>query len=175
MSDVAEVYIGLGTNVGDRAENLRRAVSELERILEQPTCSPVYLTEPWGVREQRWFWNMAVQGRTSLPPRLLLQALQDAERRVGRTTGPRYGPRRIDLDLLLYGDEVSDHPDLAVPHPRLMERAFVLAPLLDLTPSLRTPDGTRLARVLDGLDRSTVCYLGPLRDLRDGPIGTDGQ
>jgi 2-amino-4-hydroxy-6-hydroxymethyldihydropteridine diphosphokinase len=109
-------------------------------------------TEPWGYAEQPPFLNGACELETTLGPRALLGALHEVERALGRRRdGPRFGPRAIDLDLLLYGDETVELPELTVPHPRLAERVFALEPLLDLDPELALPDGRRVSELLAGL------------------------
>ncbi|OFV91495.1 MAG: 2-amino-4-hydroxy-6-hydroxymethyldihydropteridine diphosphokinase [Acidobacteria bacterium RIFCSPLOWO2_02_FULL_61_28] len=154
------VYLSLGSNVGDRLENLRRACLTLEaRGIGIRRASAVYETEPVDVREQAWFLNCAVEVETTLPPARLLEELQQIERELGRERlrpkGPQAkSPRTIDLDILLYGDSVIHTDYLLVPHPRLHERRFVLEPLRELAPSLRVP-----------LLHRTVEQL--LRELRD--------
>ena len=132
--------IGLGSNLGDRLANLHvglRAVAAHASVL---AVSGVYETEPVLFETQGPFLNACCVGVTRLTPRQLLSELQDAERRAGRRSGgPRYGPRELDLDLLLYGEERVDSEHLVVPHPRLRERAFVLAPLADIAPEWVVP------------------------------------
>ena len=144
-------YIGLGSNLGDRGAYLERAVDLLradERI-DVVAVSSFRETEPVGLREQPRFLNGAATVETDLSARELLDRLLAVERELGRErTGPRFGPRTIDLDLLLYGRETIDEPGLTVPHPRLQERAFVLEPLIELEPSLALPDGQRLMDLL---------------------------
>ncbi|MDQ3995003.1 MAG: 2-amino-4-hydroxy-6-hydroxymethyldihydropteridine diphosphokinase [Actinomycetota bacterium] len=146
-------YIGLGSNLGDRGAYLERAVDLLradERI-DVLAVSSFRETEPVGLREQPRFLNGAATVETDLSARELLDRLLAVERELGRErTGPRFGPRTIDLDLLLYGRETIDEPGLTVPHPRLQERAFVLEPLIELEPSLALPDGQRLRDLLPG-------------------------
>ncbi len=146
-------YIGLGSNLGDRGAYLERAVDLLradERI-DVLAVSSFRETEPVGLREQPRFLNGAATVETDLSARELLDRLLAVERELGRErTGPRFGPRTIDLDLLLYGRETIDEPGLTVPHPRLQERAFVLEPLIELEPSLVLPDGQRLRDLLPG-------------------------
>jgi dihydropteroate synthase/2-amino-4-hydroxy-6-hydroxymethyldihydropteridine diphosphokinase len=131
-------YLSLGSNLGDRLQNLRDAVAALERagvlLLD---LSPVYETAPWGLTDQPPFLNMAVAARTSLEPRALLRLLQQIERDLGRLPAERWGPRLIDIDLLFYDDLVIEEADLVVPHPRLHERAFVLVPLVEIAPRLQ--------------------------------------
>ena len=141
-------YIGLGSNLGDREALLMRAADALDAV----RISPVIETDPWGFENQPQFLNAVAEVETELSPRELLDRLLEIERRLGRTReGPRYGPRTIDLDLLLYGDEAIDEPGLQVPHPRLAERLFVLEPLAALVPERKIPgNGTvqeALARI----------------------------
>jgi 2-amino-4-hydroxy-6-hydroxymethyldihydropteridine diphosphokinase len=137
-----EAYVGIGSNLDDREENVRRAVEVLgaDPLIEVVAVSELRETEPVGLLEQPDFVNAAARVRTELSPRELLDRLLDVERELGRVrTGERYGPRTIDLDLLLYGQETIEEPGLRVPHPRLAERRFALEPLLDLDPALRVP------------------------------------
>ena len=139
------VYLSLGSNVGDRLKNLRRACTALEaRGIRVRRASSVYETEPVDVREQGWFLNCVVEVETALPPAVLLTELQEIEREQGRERvrpkGPQAkSPRTIDLDILLYGDSVIGDESLVVPHPRLHERRFVLEPLRELAPALQLP------------------------------------
>jgi 2-amino-4-hydroxy-6-hydroxymethyldihydropteridine diphosphokinase len=145
-------YVGLGGNLGDRRSYLERAVELLGR---QPGVRVVRVssyreTDPVGYVDQPRFLNGAVAIETELGARELLERLLAVERALGRErTGPRFGPRTIDLDLLLYGDETIEEPGLTVPHPRLAERRFVLEPLAELDPELVLPDGRRVAELLD--------------------------
>ena len=134
-------YLGLGSNLGDRLGYLRHALRLLPgEGVTVTRCSAVYETEPWGLDNQPRFLNMACEVRTDLSPEALLVAVKRVERRVGRTPpSERYGPREIDIDLLLYGEVSVARQDLEVPHPRMAERAFVLVPLTDLAPDLRHP------------------------------------
>jgi 2-amino-4-hydroxy-6-hydroxymethyldihydropteridine diphosphokinase len=134
-------FLGIGSNLGDREDNLRRAVELLfaEDGIEVTAVSEIRETEPVGPVEQGPFLNGAVRIETDLGPRDLLERLLAVEQRFGRVREERWGPRTIDLDLLLYGDEVVDEPGLTVPHPRLKERRFALEPLSDLDPSLTIP------------------------------------
>jgi 2-amino-4-hydroxy-6-hydroxymethyldihydropteridine diphosphokinase len=152
---VARAYVGLGANLGDREKTLRRALVLLaqEPDVEVIAVSSLRETDPVGFREQPRFVNAAALVETTLPPRSLLERLLAVERRLGRTReGPRYGPRTIDLDLLLYGEEVIDEPGLAVPHPRLAERRFALEPLAELDPRLVVPGRGPVADLLAGLE-----------------------
>jgi 2-amino-4-hydroxy-6-hydroxymethyldihydropteridine diphosphokinase len=143
-------YVGVGANLGDREAAIREAV----RLLGDDVVAVSRLreTEPWGYADQPPFLNGAILLETGLEPRAVLDRLLAVERELGRTReGPRYGPRTIDLDLLLYGDRVVDEPGLTVPHPRLHERAFALEPLLDLDPELEIPGRGRVSALLAGL------------------------
>lgn len=140
---MARAYVGLGANLGDREESVRRALELLAayREIEVVSVSSLRETDPVGYLEQPRFLNGAAALETSLEPRALLDALLAVERRLGRVRGdgPRFGPRPIDLDLLLYEDVVLDEPGLVLPHPRLHERSFVLEPLAELEPGLVVP------------------------------------
>jgi len=133
-------YVGLGSNLGDRAALIDRAA----QLIGATRLSEVRETEPWGYVTQPRFLNAVAEIETDLTPRRLLDHLLDVEARLGRERiGPKWGPRTIDLDLLIYGDEIIDEPGLVVPHPRLLERRFALEPLADLAPWLKIPgDGT---------------------------------
>ena len=141
-------YVGLGSNLGEREATLWKALEGLGATegIEVLAVSSFRETDPVGVVDQPRFVNAAAALETSLPPRELLERLLDVERSLGRDRAveERWGPRTVDLDLLLYGGESIDEPGLEVPHPRLAERAFVLEPLLELDPDLRLPDGRPL-------------------------------
>jgi len=142
-------YIGLGTNLGDRELNLRRALARLEE-LGSVRASSFRETDPVGVIDQPRFLNAAAELETELPPRELLERLLEIERELGRerATERRWGPRVMNLDLLLSGQEAIDEPGLTVPHPRLADRRFVLEPLCELNEDLTLPDGTRIRDLL---------------------------
>jgi 2-amino-4-hydroxy-6-hydroxymethyldihydropteridine diphosphokinase len=141
-------YVGLGSNLGEREATLWKALEGLGATegIEVLAVSSFRETDPVGVVDQPRFVNAAAALETSLSPRELLERLLDVERSLGRDRAveERWGPRTLDLDLLLYGGESIDEPGLEVPHPRLTERAFVLEPLLELDPDLRLPDGRPL-------------------------------
>jgi 2-amino-4-hydroxy-6-hydroxymethyldihydropteridine diphosphokinase len=144
-------YIGLGTNLGERELNLRRALERLEE-LGSVRASSFRETEPVGVTDQPKFLNAAAELATDLPARELLERLLGIERELGRdrATERRWGPRVVDLDILLFGEEAIDEPGLTVPHPRLADRRFVLEPLCELNEDLTLPDGTRVRDLLGG-------------------------
>ena len=157
-------YLGLGSNLGDREGNLRRALSLMGEHGEIIAVSSVYETEPWGYAEQPSFLNMACGFRTRLSPRDLLTLAKDVESRLGRVPTVRYGPRTMDVDILLYGDLVVDTQDLQIPHPGIPERAFVLAPLAEIAPDVEHPVFKRtIGAMLEAAPgRETVAKLGPL-------------
>jgi len=126
------VYLALGTNLGDRLANLRAAIHALAADVNVLAESHIYETPPWGYADQPAFLNMAVKAETSLGPESLLKRLQQIEVEAGREASFRYGPRKIDLDILFYDDLVLESETLTIPHPRLQERAFVLVPLADV-------------------------------------------
>lgn len=137
---VTRVAISLGSNVGHRLAQLRFGIEQLKRVLEDITVSAVYESEPMYYAAQGFFLNACCVGWTRLTPHQLLSEMQDAERRAGRRTGgPRFGPRTLDLDLLLYGDTTIDSARLVLPHPRLHERAFVLVPLAEIAADWTVP------------------------------------
>ncbi|WP_199624088.1 2-amino-4-hydroxy-6-hydroxymethyldihydropteridine diphosphokinase [Paenibacillus alkalitolerans] len=133
-------YLGLGSNVGDRESNLLQAVRMLAERDEIAvvSVSKIYETDPVGYVEQPAFLNMACRIGTSLPPASLLQAVLDVERKLGRVRTVRWGPRTIDIDILLYNELKLDTPELTLPHPRLTERPFVLVPLRDVMPDMES-------------------------------------
>jgi 2-amino-4-hydroxy-6-hydroxymethyldihydropteridine diphosphokinase len=135
-------YLSLGSNMGEREDRLRQAIELLERAKVAITkCSSVYETAPQDIADQPWFLNMAVECRTTLLPLHLLNLLLRIEREIGRVrrAGMRRGPRPIDLDILLFGGAVIQLPQLTVPHPRMLQRRFVLQPLLEIAPELTYP------------------------------------
>jgi len=141
-------YIGLGSNMGN-SEQLIRDAAELIGAVR---LSSIIETEPWGYVDQPNFLNAVAEVETALTPRQLLDHLLDVERRLGRERiGHRWGPRTIDLDLLLYGEEVVDEPGLVVPHPRLLEREFALRPLAELVPAQKIPGSGTVQDALAGL------------------------
>lgn len=136
-----KAFIGLGSNLGDREANIRQSLQQLEQMPETTIVrgSSLYDTEPVGLPDQPNFLNGVVQLETHLTPRQLLWNLKLIERRLGRVRTQHWGPRVIDLDLLLYGDEVVDEDDLQVPHPLLAQRSFVMVPLVEIDPLLVHP------------------------------------
>jgi 2-amino-4-hydroxy-6-hydroxymethyldihydropteridine diphosphokinase len=153
-------YIGLGSNLGDRAAMLYSSVELLGRtsnirVLRRSSC---YETEPVGVPDQPWFVNAVLEIETAQSPRELLQTLKGAEAVLGRRPGRRWGERAIDLDLLLYDELGVDERDLIIPHPELWRRLFVLVPLAELRPDLRSPEGRSIGGVIAGLRGSQAIH-----------------
>jgi 2-amino-4-hydroxy-6-hydroxymethyldihydropteridine diphosphokinase len=157
-------YVGIGSNMGDRLENLSDAVREFAGTpgVHFVRSSSVYETAPVGGPEQGDYLNAVVEISTELEPHALLEVLQRIENELGRARAERFGPRTIDLDLLLYGDEEIDDPDLTVPHPRMRERAFVVVPLVELGAGDALPKGRPLEPVTDAAQ--TVRRIAPPLD-----------
>jgi len=146
---MTRAYVGVGANLGDRRATIEAAVAALPGVV---AVSELRETAPVGVVDQPAFLNGAVALETELSPRELLETLLEVERSLGRERGERWGPRTIDLDLLLYGGETLDEPGLTVPHPRLHERRFALEPLAELDPGLVVPGRGRVRELLSELD-----------------------
>jgi 2-amino-4-hydroxy-6-hydroxymethyldihydropteridine diphosphokinase len=152
---LSTAYIGLGSNLGDSRQHVRDAVQALGRLAGTRVLalSRLYLTPPWGVVEQPPFVNAVAAIETSLEPRPLLDALLETERAFGRIRdGNRWGPRILDLDLLLHDNHVCSDPELTLPHPHIGQRAFVLLPLADLSPELDIPGQGKVADLLAAID-----------------------
>ena len=151
---MTRAYVGLGANLGPREVTLLRAVDLLAAVdgVEVVAVSQLRETDPVGIVDQPPFLNGAVAIDTSLAPRALLDVLLETERALGRVRAERWGPRTIDLDLLVYGDQIVDEPGLRVPHPRLAERRFALEPLADLDPALEIPGLGSVAATRAALD-----------------------
>jgi 2-amino-4-hydroxy-6-hydroxymethyldihydropteridine diphosphokinase len=145
-------YIGIGSNVGERARFVREAVDALKAVegITVQDVSSLYETSPIGGPPQRSFVNMAVKIDTALEPRALLEACKAIENRFGREPSDiRWGPRVVDLDILVYGEEKVNEPDLEIPHPRLRERRFALIPMLEMEPGVTDPWEARYSEALD--------------------------
>lgn len=162
-----EVYVGLGSNLGDAAGHLRESVARMGVWLAIERVSSAYRTEPVGVRDQPFFLNAALRASTDLAPREVLVRLGAIEEAMGRRREVPLGPRTIDLDLLLYDDVVVDEPGLVIPHPRLASRRFVLAPLAEIGPELR-PEGSGRT-VLELLREVSTAAAVEQIDLPDWP------
>ncbi|UCE97179.1 MAG: 2-amino-4-hydroxy-6-hydroxymethyldihydropteridine diphosphokinase [Dehalococcoidia bacterium] len=137
--ELVTVYLGIGSNMGDRKENIEKAIDYLSQKLRVTEKSSIYDTEPVGIREQPRFLNMVCQVKTMLKAADLLVLAKAIESKLGRMPGKRNSPRPIDIDILFYGDEIINTPELRIPHPRLTHRAFVLVPLAEIAPTLVHP------------------------------------
>lgn len=154
-------YFSIGTNLGDRFANLQRALSLLGAEMAITAVSPVYVTEPWGDTNQPKFLNICVAAATDLPPCDILDIIKSIEHDMGRLPSRHWGPRLIDIDLLLYGHTIVDEPGLTVPHPHMAERAFVLAPLANIIPTFVHPTtGRTIEAMLEDVDQTSVERLG---------------
>jgi 2-amino-4-hydroxy-6-hydroxymethyldihydropteridine diphosphokinase len=169
---MAVVYLGLGSNIGDRTQHLVDACVTLHQhaAITVQAVSSLYHTAPVGVTAQDWFLNAVLGLHTTLSPSALLCVTQATERRLGRVTTFRWGPRVIDIDILLY-DALQVHtPSLIIPHAALHERRFVLVPLAELAPEYQLPCGARVCDLLSALpDANDVQWVGPF------PASVDGQ
>jgi dihydroneopterin aldolase/2-amino-4-hydroxy-6-hydroxymethyldihydropteridine diphosphokinase len=137
---VATVYIGIGSNLGDREKNCLHAIELLQQKgITVTKRSSLYETEPWGLKDQPYFINMVIEIETELEPEELLRKLKDIEREIGREESLKWGPRIIDLDILLFDDIILNEDTLKIPHPLMHERDFVLRPLCEIAPDKRHP------------------------------------
>ncbi len=151
------VYLGLGTNLGDRRRNLEAAIRALPPQVLVKTQSKLYETPAWGYEDQPAFLNAAVKAETELEPEELLAYLKGLEVRLGRTATFRWGPRLIDMDILFYDDLIREAPTLVIPHPHLHERAFVLVPMMDIAPDLVHPvTGKTIRQMLETVNAEDV-------------------
>ena len=166
MAEPVTTYLCLGGNLGDRMAALTEALRLLDDTpgMRRARCSSVYETEPWAVADQPNFLNLVAAYETILSPEDLLAACKSVEEEVGRVASYRWGPRLIDVDILLYGDRVVSvaDPDLQIPHPRLTQRAFVLVPLAEIAPDTSVPpQGDTVRRLLEQADdRAGVVLWG---------------
>jgi 2-amino-4-hydroxy-6-hydroxymethyldihydropteridine diphosphokinase len=149
------VYLALGSNLGNRAANLKEALAALPPQMEVKSKSKIYETPPWGYIDQQKFLNMAVKVTTYLDPEPLLKHLKRLEVALGRKETFQNGPRVIDMDILLYDDRILESPVVRIPHPRMHERGFVLLPLMDIAPDLLHPVKKQAIR-----DLAALCDLG---------------
>ncbi|MFO3796946.1 MAG: 2-amino-4-hydroxy-6-hydroxymethyldihydropteridine diphosphokinase [Anaerolineales bacterium] len=160
---MAEVFIALGTNLGDRLENLRRALECIAAKVQIVRLSSIYETSPWGYTEQPPFLNLVLSGQTELQPQPLLEFLKSCEQALGRRPTFRYGPRLIDLDILAYEDRILETPTLTLPHPHLHERAFVLVPLHEIAPNWIHPRlGKSVSELLATCEVSGIRRIGQI-------------
>ncbi|MGJ7458121.1 2-amino-4-hydroxy-6-hydroxymethyldihydropteridine diphosphokinase [Halomonas sp. MA07-2] len=156
-------WIGLGSNLDDPRRHIEQALEELDRLplTRRLGASRCYVSRPLGPRDQPDFINAVALLETRLSPLALLDQLQALEQRHRRVRARRWGPRTLDLDLLLFDDSVLSLPRLSVPHPELTHRAFVVLPLLELAPTLALPDGLRLAGLAEALEADGLAPLLP--------------
>lgn len=133
------VLLALGTNLGDRLQNLKSVLQELSVQVKIEKVSSVYETPPWGYLDQPAFLNQVIGGQTSLAPHSLLSFVKNVEKNMGRVKTFQNGPRLIDIDILIFGEQIVTSPDLVIPHPRMAERAFVLVPLAEIEPARIIP------------------------------------
>jgi 2-amino-4-hydroxy-6-hydroxymethyldihydropteridine diphosphokinase len=142
---VTRAYVGLGSNLGDRRDAIEEALRRLDAVpgVHVAAVSRIYESEPWGAVDQPAFANAVAALEVDAGAAELLAAAKRIEREMGRGEGPRNGPRPIDIDVLLFGLDAVETPELTVPHPRLLERDFVVTPLLEIAPDVTLPDGTR--------------------------------
>lgn len=151
------VFLGLGTNLGERRQQLQAAVDALGRVMTVDVISPLYESEPWGDTDQPRFLNACLAGFTVLSPDQLLCAVKAIEDALGRRTTRRWGPRLIDIDILFYGNAIVESADLRIPHPHIAARAFVLVPLFDIAPALVHPQTHQsIETLLRNVDRTPV-------------------
>lgn len=163
-----DAYIGLGSNLGDRTANVAEGLAELAGLPDTQlvAVSHAYESEPWGLESQDPFVNAVAHIRTNLFADQLLALLKDAEERQGRRPTTRFGPRTLDLDILLFGDEEWDSDALTIPHPRMAERDFVIRPLLEIAPELRYPNGDFVTDVT-AKQGKVIADLGPIPGWED--------
>lgn len=156
MIDNDLVFLGLGSNLEDRRSQIEKALLLLNKAGVRITrSSSLYETEPVGIADQPWFLNMVIAAQTHLSPRDLLHLSKRIERQAGRTYAVRFGPRQIDIDILLYKEQTYRDADIEIPHPRMHERRFVLVPLLEIAPDITIPGTNRkYASMLAGLNET---------------------
>ena len=158
MKNIETVYLALGTNLGKRSSNLVAACKRLKEFVTVMRSSHIYETPPWGVTDQPAFLNQVLEVTTTLSPQELLTAVKDIEVQMGREPSVQFGPRLIDIDILIYGCHEVDSPNLVIPHPRLAERAFVLVPLNELVPDL-VPPGERQLSIHEQLQSQSTAGI----------------
>lgn len=152
-----QVFLSLGSNLGDREANLKLILSELLPEVEVIKESSIYQTEPWGFMDQPDFLNQVLSVKTSLAPHDLLIYVKNIELKIGREPSFQFGPRLVDIDILFYGQEIIEDETLDIPHPRICERAFVLVPLMEIAPDLIYPGTDRkVSDFLKDVDGSVV-------------------
>ena len=151
------IYLGLGTNLGDRLRNLQKAISSLSSVMTVTAVSPIYQSDPWGVTDQPPFLNLCLQATTNLNPHTLLHYLKNLETELGRQKTIKWGPRLIDIDILFYDDKIVQTNNLTIPHPHMAERAFVIVPLADIAPNVYHPVFNKtIAELKTAVDQTTL-------------------
>jgi 2-amino-4-hydroxy-6-hydroxymethyldihydropteridine diphosphokinase len=159
-----QVFIGLGSNLGNRESNLNNARELMAEYIVTTAASGIYETPPWGVMDQPPFLNQVIRGITRLSPLLLLDFLQKIECKMGRIKTIRFGPRLIDLDILLFDERQMTTQRLTIPHPRMSQRAFVLVPLNELDPGRILPDSRKsVGKLLSALDTTGIVLISPAK------------
>ena len=163
---VTTVYLSMGANLGEPKTQIERGIIELnEQDVAVTARSSWYATEPVGVADQPWFTNVVLRAETSRSPQDLLKVCKSIETHVGRQPSVRFGPRHLDIDILLYGDRIVDSEDLTIPHPRMHERPFVLIPLLEIAPELTDPVSHEpYAEILSRLDEGKKVLRSPINE-----------
>lgn len=157
-----QVFIALGSNLGDRQANLQEAIRKIQPEVVPIECSPIYETPPWGYEPQANFLNQVIRAETDLDPQALLAHLKKTEIDLGREATFRNGPRLIDLDILFFDQVIIQSPPLVIPHPALQERAFVLVPLADLAPDLTHPVlNVTVRQMLESVDTKNIHLISP--------------
>lgn len=154
---VDNVFIALGSNIGNRLANLEKALSLMEPVIKTHNCSSIYVTPPWGYLEQPEFFNQVCKCTTGFAPLELLSFLKEIEKEMGRKSSFLYGPRLIDLDILFYDKRVIEYPNLSIPHPHIEKRAFVLVPLMEIAPDFCHPvTGKTIREMYQAVDRQGI-------------------
>jgi 2-amino-4-hydroxy-6-hydroxymethyldihydropteridine diphosphokinase len=164
LAEGIDVYLGLGSNLGSRENNLCRAMIALRRVVSVLRVSSVYESTPVGPRDQPDYLNLVLRGRTHLAAEALLARCKHIEARVGRTPTHHWGPRVIDIDVLLFGDQSMSLPHLTIPHPQMLNRLFVVIPLCEIAPTLALPEGNVICPP-SSLAGQTIRSLGSLESL----------
>ena len=156
-----KAYLGLGSNMGDRAHQLQQAIQIIDRFqhIDVTSVSPIYETEPVGYTDQPQFLNLCIEIETTLKPQELLKRCLETEQALHRVRKIRWGPRTLDVDILLYGNEIIEEDNLIIPHPRMVERAFVLIPLNDIASKHIEPRSQRLIKNLVTADSTVKRYM----------------
>ena len=160
--DQTRVILALGSNLGDRRANLRQALEEISAQVSIDKTSSIYETPPWGYIEQPVFLNQVLSGQTSLNPTELLAFLKGIERKLGRVKNFKNGPRLMDIDILLFGNQIVNSETLVIPHPRMLERGFVMLPLSEIEPELIIPGTNKnVTELLCSVDQTGIHKLAP--------------